>query len=229
MLGGPQAQLKTLRAQAAEADAVVARLDAAQRVLPAKLAAADARLTEAAAALAVAETPVQAAALQSFVDDLKGAVNAVAVVMEMGYALAAAGVNLTHYLNDLEIPDPRYGSAPLLKRGVLNTAQPVNLNGRGNDEVATLHARIEPLPRVKHQLKLHGTRIEREAARAHNAANAEARLNSRQPPPAPPTTDWTPPPNPHPFVPATYSSLPQRSQEASISHARLGKFPEPTG
>ena len=228
MLGGPPAQLKTLRAQAAEADAIVARLDAAQRILPAKLVAADARLTEAAAALTAAETPVHAVALQSFVDELKRAVDVLATVLLRGYALNAGGVHLAHYLAELAIPSPLRGEAALLQAGILNTREPVNLSvsWRENEEAATLYEQIEPLHRAKARLKPHLTRIEREATRMHNVMNTEARLNSRQPPPPPPATDWTPPPNPHPFVPASYSSLPQRSEEASIVHARLGTFPE---
>jgi hypothetical protein len=112
--------------------------------------------------------------------------------------------------------------AALLQAGILNTHEPVDLaeTWRADAAAASLHAQVEPLHRTKLRLQPHLRRIEE-----GKATNAAARLNSvgtgRTPNPRTPTTDWSPPRNPTPFIAPTYRGIgtpaPAPSAEAALA------------
>jgi hypothetical protein len=214
---GAHAVPKAPRAEAAEADAGVARIAAAERALPGKMVEADERIVAAAAELDEAADPRKRAVMGSFVAAMQEGVGGgdFRAAMLQGYALAAAGFGTG--LDTIEIPHPVARNAPLLRRGLMSTADgPIGLAGawQTDPRAAALHAEFEPLHRVTRRLQAHLARIGQERERALSAANQTARSRSfeqghgvRPAPSPPPTEPWKPAPNPTPFVPPVYRDL----------------------
>ncbi len=223
-----RAEVAQTRAQ--EIGAKLARLENAKRALPGLLAELDGRVVAASATLREAAAPLKNAIQRDVLADLTTATAQLSVVLKRAYAARAAGVGLP-WIDGIEIRHP-FDNGYLLHDGRLGTGEDLAATWRDDTDAAAWFAALQPLKEVEDRVASHMRRIDRKRSTAQIAANAKARDESfsgrrpRAPQAAAEAGEWSPPANPHPFVPPIYRNLPERNQESGAKRdpAALDQF-----